>query len=75
MLTKSANGEWSMSSSHENHSGLKKILDLSKMPQLKRLASTINKLDSKFNINGGRIFITPYRIYRINNKIEINFKF
>ncbi len=75
MLTKSTNGEWSMSSSHENHSGQKKILDLSKMPQLKRLSLKINKLDSKFNINGGRIFITPFRIYRINNKVEINFKF
>lgn len=74
MLTKAANGEWSMSSSHENHSGTKKILNLAKMPQLKLLATKLNKLDSKFNLNGGRIFITPTRVYRLNNKIEVDFK-
>lgn len=74
MLTKAANGEWSMSSSHENHSGTKKSLNLSKMPQLKLLATKLNKLDSKFQLNGGRIFITPTRIYRLNNKIEVDFK-
>ena len=31
MLTKTANGEWSMSSSYENHSGTKKILNLVKI--------------------------------------------
>lgn len=74
MLTKASNGEWSMSSSHENHSGTKKVLNLAKMPQLKSLAAKLNKLDSKFQLNGGRIFITPTRIYRLNNKIEVDFK-
>lgn len=74
LLTKAANGEWSMSSSHENHSGTKKILNLAKMPQLKLVAAKINKVDSKFQLNGGRIFITPIRIYRLNNKIEVDFK-
>lgn len=74
MLTKSANGEWSMSNSHENHSGIKKILNLSQMPQLKILAAKLNKLDSKFQSNGGRIFVTPTRVYRLNNKIEVDFK-
>ena len=74
MLTKAANGEWSMSSSHENHSGMKKNLHLTKMPQLKLVAIKLNKLDSKFQLNGGRIFIAPTRIYRLNNKIEIDFK-
>ncbi len=74
MLTKTASNEWSMTSSHENHSGTKTILDLTKMPQLKLVASKINKIDSKFQSNGGRIFITPKRIYRLNNKIEIVFK-
>lgn len=74
VLTKAANGEWSMSSSHENHSGMKKNLHLTKMPQLKLVAIKLNKLDSKFQLNGGRIFIAPTRIYRLNNKIEIDFK-
>lgn len=74
MLTKAANGEWSMSSSHENYSGTKKSLNLAKMPQLKILATKLNKLDAKFQLNGGRIFITPTRVYRLNNKIEIDFK-
>lgn len=74
VLTKAKNGEWSMSSSHENYSGTKKILNLAEMPQLKSLAVKLNKLDAKFQLNGGRIFITPLRIYRLNNKIEIDFK-
>lgn len=74
LLTKAANGEWSMSSSHENHSGTKKTLNLTKMPQLKMVAAKINKVDSKFQLNGGRIFITPTRVYRLNNKIEVDFK-
>lgn len=74
MLNKTAGGEWSMTSSHENHSGSKTILDLKKMPQLKLIAAKINKADPKFQINGGRVFITPTRIYRLNNKIEVNFK-
>lgn len=74
MLTKTSNGEWSMSSSHENHSGTKKNINLAKMPLLKILAVKLNKLDSKFQLNGGRIFVTPNRIYRLNNKIESDFK-
>lgn len=74
ILTKAPNGEWSMTSSHENHSGTKKILNLTKMPQLKILANKLNKLDPKFQLNGGRIFITPTRVYRLNNKVEIDFK-
>jgi hypothetical protein len=75
MLTKAPNGEWSMSSSHENHSGTKRVLNLAKMPQLKILAIKLNKADPKFHTNGGRVFITPNRIYRLNNKIEIELRF
>jgi len=74
MLTKTAGNEWSLTSSHENHSGTKIILDLKKMPQLKTVASKINQADPKFQINGGRVFITPRRIYRLNNKIEVVLK-
>jgi hypothetical protein len=74
MLTKTAGNEWSMTSSHENHSGTKNILDLTKMPQLKILASKISQVDPKFQSNGGRVFITPKRIYRLNNKIEVVLK-
>ena len=74
MLTKAANGEWSMSSSHENHSGTKTILNLKDLPQLKVLAAKLGKVDSKFQSNGGRVFITPIRIYRLNNKIEVEIK-
>lgn len=74
ILTKTPNSEWSMSTSHENHSGTKKNLDLKKMPHLKTLATKLNKLDPKFQLNGGRIFITPERIYRLNNKVEVDFK-
>jgi len=74
MLTKAANGEWSMSSSHENHSGTKTILNLKDLPQLKVLAAKLGKVDSKFQSNGGRVFITPTRIYRLNNKIEVEIK-
>lgn len=75
ILTKAPNGEWSMSSSHENHSGTKKILNIAKMPQLKLIATKLNKVDSKFQSNGGRVFITHTRIYRLNNKIEVEIKF
>lgn len=74
ILSKSANGEWSTTSSHENHSGTKKILNLAKMPELKILASSLNKIDIKFQLNGGRVFITPNRIYRLSNKLEVDFK-
>jgi len=74
MLTKSPGNEWSVTTSHENHSGTKIILDLKKLPQLKLLAAKINKADPKFQTNGGRIFITPKRLYRLNNKIEILLK-
>lgn len=74
MLTKNSGNEWSVISSHENHSGTKTILDLKKMPQLKLIAAKITRIDSKFQANGGRIFITPTRIYRLNNKIEVTFK-
>lgn len=74
MLSKAANGEWSMSSSHENLSGTKTTLNLSKMPQLKIVATKLNKADAKFQSNGGRVFITPTRIYRLNNKIEVDIK-
>lgn len=74
MLTKTAGHEWSMTTSHQNHSGTKIVLDLKKMPQLALVASKINKADPKFHSNGGRIFITPGRIYRLNNKIEVVLK-
>lgn len=74
MLTKTAGNEWSMTTSHENYSGTKIILDLKKMPQLKSVASKINQADHKFQSNGGRVFITPMRIYRLNNKIEVVLK-
>ena len=74
MLTKTAGHEWSMTTSHENHSGTKIILDLKKMPQLKLVAAKISKADPKFHTNGGRVFITPKKIYRLNNKIEVVLK-
>jgi hypothetical protein len=74
MLTKTAGNEWSMTTSHQNHSGTKTILDLKKMPQLTLVAAKINKADPKFHSNGGRVFITPGRIYRLNNKIEVVLK-
>ncbi|MBC7538385.1 MAG: hypothetical protein H7281_06165 [Bacteriovorax sp.] len=75
IISKASNGEWSMSSTHENLSGIKKILNLAKMPNLKILASKINKSDPVFESNGGRIFVTPMRVYRIKNKIEMEFYF
>lgn len=74
LISKSSNGEWSMSSTHENYSGKKTIFNPAKMPQLKILAAKLNKLDPAFQTNGGRLFITPTRIYRIKNKIEVDFK-
>jgi hypothetical protein len=74
MLSKTANGEWSMTTSHENHSGAKIILNLGNMPLLKNLATKLARLDPQFQSNGGRIFITPTRIYRLKNKVELDFK-
>jgi hypothetical protein len=74
IVTKTANAEWSISFTHENLSATKKVLNLAHMPQLKILATKIIKLDSAFQANGGRIFITPTRIYRIKNKIEMDYK-
>jgi hypothetical protein len=74
MLTKTPGNEWSITATHENHSATKTVLDLKKMPLLKTLASKINMIDSKFLTNGGRIFITPMRIYRLNNKVEVVIK-
>lgn len=45
MLTRTPGNEWSVTTSHENHSGAKIILDLKKMPELKMVASKINKAD------------------------------
>lgn len=70
MLTKSAGNEWSITSSHENHSAQKAILELTKMPLLKNLTQKISRNDPQFSINGGRVFITPTRVYRLKNKIE-----
>ena len=74
IMSKASNGTWSMMSTHENHSGKEKIFNLAKMPHLKMLADKINKIDAAFKAHGGRIFITRSRIYRIKNKIEIDFK-
>jgi hypothetical protein len=74
MLTKSASGEWSMNIGHDNHSGIKKILNIKAMPLLEALTNKINKIDPQFHSNGGRIFITPSRVYRIKNKFELDFK-
>ncbi|MGZ3809347.1 MAG: hypothetical protein ACXVCE_14780 [Bacteriovorax sp.] len=74
MLTKTPANEWSITTSHENHSGTKTVLDFKKMPLLKMMASKINKIDSKFLEFGGRIFITPKRIYRLKNKVEVVLK-
>ena len=73
-LTRAASGEWSMTIGDENHSGIKKIITLNKMPLLKAIAFKINKIDPQFQLNGGRIFITPTRIYRLKNKIEVDLK-
>lgn len=74
IISKTSNGEWFMTISHENLSAKKILLNLEKMPQLKIMANKINKLDSSFLSNGGRLFITLTRIYRIKNKVEIDFK-
>ena len=74
LLTRTPKGEWSASSSHENHSGVTKVLILDKMPELKILSAKLNKADPQFKTNGGRVFVTPTRIYRIKNKIEIEIK-
>jgi hypothetical protein len=74
MLTKTPANEWSITTTHENHSATKTVLDLKKMPLLKILALKINMIDSKFQTNGGRIFITPKRVYRLNNKVEVILK-
>ena len=73
IISKTPNGEWSMSSNHTNHTGKKKAFNLAEMPHLKILANKINKSDPVFESNGGRIFVTPTRVYRIKNKIETDF--
>ena len=74
LLTKAANGEWSVSSGDDNHSTVKRNLPLSQMTELKKISTQINKVDPQFQTNGGRIFITPTRIYRLKNKMEVDFK-
>lgn len=73
-LSKNSGTEWSLSTSHENHSGVKKILNLNDLPEMKNLAAKIIKMDMQFKTNGGRIFISPKRVYRIKNKIELDCK-
>ena len=75
ILSRSTNGEWTSSSSDENLSVKKIIFNLNHMPLFKLLINKIYKSDSVFQKNGGSIFITPSRVYRIKNKIEIDFKF
>lgn len=75
LITKSPKGEWSASTNHINLSGKKIVFDLKKMPHLKSLTIKISKADSSFEANGGRIFITQERVYRIKNQIETDFKF
>ena len=75
ILTRTPKGEWSITSSHENHSGTTTVLLIDKMPQLKILAAKLNKVDLKFKSNGGRVFITPMRVYRLQNKVEVDYKF
>lgn len=70
LIVKTPAHEWSVTTTHENHSASKIVFDFKKMPLLKSLALKIGKIDPKFQSNGGRIFITPKRIYRLNNKIE-----
>lgn len=74
MLTKTSANEWSTTSSHENYSGTKTILNVQKMIVFKAIATKINNADLKFQVNGGRVFITPTRIYRLNNKVEVVLK-
>ena len=74
IISKTSNGEWFMTSTHENFSALKKMFNLNEMPHLKILANKINKVDSSFQANGGRVFVTPLRVYRLKNKLEIDFK-
>lgn len=74
LLIRSPKGEWSITFSHENHSGTKKVLLLESMPLLKSAVLKIYKQDPPLQTNGGRIFITPTRIYRLKNKIEVNYK-
>jgi hypothetical protein len=73
LLVRSKSGSWSISSSHENLSKTSTNLILDKMPLLQSVLKKIVNQDSKLKINGGRIFITEKRIYRINNKCEIDY--
>ena len=75
ILLRSTYGEWTSSSSDENLSAKKTIFNLNKMPLFKLLINKINKADPVFHKNGGRIFVTSSRVYRIKNKIELDFKF
>ena len=75
IISKSSKGIWSASTNHTNLSGKDIIINLSKMPNLKLFANKLNKHDPAFETNGGRIFITPSRVYRIKNKIELDFPF
>lgn len=75
IVSKTIKGEWIGSSSHENFSGTKMVFNLENMPQLKMLVGKLSKIDPMFAANGGRVFITPTRIYRIKNKVEIDFGF
>jgi hypothetical protein len=75
LVTKSPRGEWSASTNHINHSGKKILLDLTEMTNFKILAIKINKADPSFESNGGRIFISPNRVYRIKNQLEMDFRF
>ncbi len=74
LLSRTARGEWSITSSHDNHSGKTSVLNLKDMPQLKIIADKLSRVDLKFKTNGGRVFITPTRIYRLQNKIEMDYK-
>ena len=72
VVSKDNNGLWFRSGNIEKVGRYKKNFNLEDMPNLKILANTLNKQDLVFRSNGGRVFITPTRIYRVKLNIEIN---
>lgn len=75
IISKSTKGIWFVSVKHTSYKGKEIFFQLSEMPNLRMLANKINKQDPIFEVNGGRIFITPTRVFRIKNKIEYDYEF
>lgn len=70
VVSKDNNGLWFRSGNISKNGSYKKNFNLDAMPCLKALSDILNKQDSIFRTNGGRIFITSTKIYRVRNSIE-----